>query len=240
MSESTTVFQAISAVIAEMEGIGKNRLNKDQNYKFRGVDDVLKVLHPLFGKHGVFFAPTVLERIYEERVSKQGTAGHVAHLHVRYKVYGPAGDFIEVSTWGEGLDYSDKATNKAMTAAFKYAMFELFAVADPDDDGDHTTQDGGETTDRQTSNRPQRPQTRPQAPFTPPTDGEVSEDINVIMKAAEQSGDEFLSSLAQQYMEKGRLSEKQIGAGVTKAMKILSAPRSMPEYDYAPEDERFA
>ena len=91
-----------------------------------------------------------------------------------------------------------------------------------------------------TGEAPQRPQTRPQAPFTPPTDGEVSEDINVIMKAAEQSGDEFLSSLAQQYMEKGRLSEKQIGAGVTKAMKILSAPRSMPEYDYAPEDERFA
>ena len=90
-----------------------------------------------------------------------------------------------------------------------------------------------------TGEAPQRPQSRPQASYAPPTDGEVPEDINVIMKAAEQSGDEFLSSLAQQYVEKGRLSEKQIGAGVTKAMKILSAPRSMPEYDYAPEDERF-
>ena len=91
-----------------------------------------------------------------------------------------------------------------------------------------------------TGQAPQPRQTRPQADSQPQPTGEVPEDIAVIMKAAEQSGDEFLSSLAQQYLEKGRLSEKQIGAGVTKAMKILSAPRSMPEYDYAPEDERFA
>ncbi len=91
-----------------------------------------------------------------------------------------------------------------------------------------------------TGQAPQPRQTRPQADSQPVPTGEVPEDIAVIMKAAEQSGDEFLSSLAQQYLEKGRLSEKQIGAGVTKAMKILSAPRSMPEYDYAPVDERFA
>jgi hypothetical protein len=160
----TTVHVAIGQIIAEMEGIGKNQRNKDQNYNFRGIDDVLKVVHPLLGKYGVFFAPDVIEREYEERVSAKGTVGHCAHLHVRYQIFGPEGDSFELSTWGEGLDYSDKATNKAMTAAFKYALFEVFAIADPEDDGDHTTpgnDDPPQTVHReppQTSQRP--PQTR--------------------------------------------------------------------------------
>jgi len=29
---------------------------------------------------------------------------------------------------GEGMDSSDKATNKANSAAYKYAMFELFCI----------------------------------------------------------------------------------------------------------------
>jgi hypothetical protein len=133
----STVYEAIGAIIRELDGVGKNQRNKEQGYAFRGIDDVLKALHPLLGQHGVFIAPDVIERQYEERVSAKGTVGHCAHLHVRFRVYGPEGDSIQISTWGEGLDYGDKATNKAMTAAFKYALFELFAVSDPADDGDH-------------------------------------------------------------------------------------------------------
>jgi hypothetical protein len=133
----STVYEAIGAIIRELDGVGKNQRNKEQGYAFRGIDDVLKALHPLLGQHGVFIAPDVVERQYEERVSAKGTVGHCAHLHVRFRVYGPEGDSIQISTWGEGLDYGDKATNKAMTAAFKYALFELFAVSDPADDGDH-------------------------------------------------------------------------------------------------------
>ena len=131
-----TVHQAIGEMIAELEGIGKGGYNREQKYYYRGIEDVLRELHPLFAKYGVFMAPDVLERHYEERVSTKGTLGHAAHLHVRFTVYGPTGDSISLSTWGEGLDYSDKATNKAMTAAFKYALFQLFAVCDPAEDGD--------------------------------------------------------------------------------------------------------
>ena len=241
-SESTTIYQAITAIIGEMGGIGKNQRNKDQGYNFRGIDDVLKELHPLFAKHGVFFAPTVIEREYEERLSKQGNVGHVAHLHVAYKVYGPSGDFIEVSTWGEGLDYSDKATNKAMTAAFKYAMFELFAIADPADDSDSSTEDGGFRTENKGAGR--REQTQQRQEFTAPeTTGEISPDIDLIMSMAEKHGDDFLVSLSQQFVSKGRLTDKQIEAGVKKAKRYVVEPRSMPEYgqefEFAPEAERF-
>lgn len=137
------VQQALASVTAEMKGVGKDQHNKEQNYDFRGIDDMLKVLHPLLGKHGVVIVPDVAERLYEERVSNRGATGHCSHLHVRYRIYGPAGDFVEASTWGEGLDYGDKATNKAMTAAYKYLLFELFAISDPTEDPDRESPEGG-------------------------------------------------------------------------------------------------
>ena len=145
------VHQAISAVMLEMEGVGKNQRNKEQGYNFRGIDDVLKVLHPLLAKHGVVIVPNVIDREVEERTAKSGAKGFVAYLHVEYTIYGPNGDSFTASTWGEGLDYGDKATNKAMTAAFKYLLFEVFAVADPEDDADHSTPE--ETTERTTRRR---------------------------------------------------------------------------------------
>lgn len=143
MEGDLSVHQAIAEVLNELGGIGKTGRNEEQHYNFRGIDAVLQKLHPLFGKYGIFIVPDVVERIYEERVSGKGTKGHCAHLHVRFTVYGPLGDSITLSTWGEGLDYSDKSTNKAMTAAFKYALFQLFAICDPTEDGDSEGPEGG-------------------------------------------------------------------------------------------------
>ena len=219
MTDTKTIFQAITSIMGEMEGIGKNQLNKDQGYKFRGIDDVLKVIHPLLAKHGVIFAPDVIERVYEERISKLGNIGHVTHLHVTYKVYGPFGDFLEVSTWGEGLDYSDKATNKSMTAAFKYALFQVFAIADPEDDSDHTTGDGGMATGKKGGET----QHRESSPIA------TDEDIQLILEAADKTNDEFLSSLASQYRDRGTLTKNQITKGAEKARRFLTLPRSAPQ-----------
>lgn len=149
-----TIHQAIVEVINEVGGVGKTGVNKEQHYNFRGIDAVLVHLHPLFAKYGIFFVPEILERQYEERKSSKGTIGHCAHLHVRYTVYGPTGDSITLSTWGEGLDYSDKATNKAMTSAFKYALFQLFAICDPVEDIDRGGSEPGSADDVERSDQP--------------------------------------------------------------------------------------
>jgi hypothetical protein len=138
-----TVHQAIVEVINELGGIDKSGYNREQGYNFRGIDAVLQHLHPLFAKYGIFIAPQVVQRIYEERISSKGTVGHACHLRVNFTVYGPTGDFITLVTWGEAVDYSDKATNKAMTAAFKYALFQLFAICDPLEDADGSGNEGG-------------------------------------------------------------------------------------------------
>lgn len=139
--ELPTVHQAIARVIAGMATVGKDQVNASQNFRYRGIDDVLAALKPELGRHGVVIVPEVEERVAEQRATARGGVLFVTHLRVRYRIYGPRGDHVEAVTWGEGTDSGDKATNKAMTGAYKYMLFEVFAVAGPqgesDADGSH-------------------------------------------------------------------------------------------------------
>ena len=67
-----------------------------------------------------------------------------------------------------------------------------------------------------------------------------SDDVATIRKASEmEPGNEFLASLVHQLDDRGTLTDKQIGAGVKSAMKILNAPRPAREYEFAEEEDRF-
>jgi len=130
--ESPTIHERIIAIIDALPAIGRNQRNIQQNFNFRGIDDVLNALKPLLATHGVHYAPTVLERIYEPRQTGGGKIMHTVHLHVSWTFYGAQGDSITCATWGEGTDMGDKATNKALTASQKYALFNVFSIASED------------------------------------------------------------------------------------------------------------
>lgn len=133
------VQEAIKNVIADLPAIGKDSYNEQQGFAFRGIDAVVTALKPLLAKHGVILVPDVTERIYAQRPTRNGGVMHEVNLHITYRIYGPEGDCIMASGWGEGTDSGDKATNKAMTAAYKYVLFQLFAIADAAADGDAHT-----------------------------------------------------------------------------------------------------
>lgn len=135
-SSIPTVHQAIGYVVRDLRGVGKDQQNTDQRYRYRGIEDVLKALHPVLGQHGVFIVPHVIERLYEDVTSTKGTKGRLVNLHMSYEIFGPRGDRVLADTWGEALDYSDKGTNKAMTAAFKYMLCEVFAIGDGEEEAD--------------------------------------------------------------------------------------------------------
>ena len=127
-----SVYERVASVIGDLPAIGKDSWNEQQKFHFRGIDDVLNALKPLLAKHGVFFAPDVLERLSEERTTRSGGAMHVVHLHVSFTFYGAGGDSFSCSAWGEGTDSGDKATNKAMTGAMKYMLGQVFAISTAD------------------------------------------------------------------------------------------------------------
>ncbi len=137
-----TVIEVLARVIGALPAIGKDHENREQGFKFQGIDDVVARLKPLAARHGLVIAPDVVERIEEKRaVGRDGSKiMHVVHLHVRYGFYGPAGDHIWASAWGEGSDMGDKSTAKAMTGAFKSVLRQILVVADQaSTDGDSST-----------------------------------------------------------------------------------------------------
>lgn len=138
-----SVYKAISAVSLALskDGIGKDRKNEQQGYKFRGIDDVYNALAPLLASNGLCILPRVLSRECVERTSAKGTALFYVTVHVEFDlVSSNDGSKHVVAMYGEAMDTADKATNKAMSAAYKYMAMEVFAIpTEGDNDADATT-----------------------------------------------------------------------------------------------------
>lgn len=122
------IYESITKIMEEVPAIGKEKLNKQQNFKFRGIDDVMNALQPLLAKYKVFIVPEILEQLREERTSSKGGNLIYSICKIKYKFYAEDGTFIEAITIGEGMDSGDKATNKAMAIAMKYVLFQVFCI----------------------------------------------------------------------------------------------------------------
>lgn len=134
------VYQAINAVQAALAqtGITKDRKNQQQGYSFRGIDDVYNALAPLLAKHGLCILPRILSRQCVERASAKGGILFNVTVEAEFDfVCAEDGSKHIVRTFGEAMDSADKATNKAMSAAYKYAAFQAFAIpTEGDNDAD--------------------------------------------------------------------------------------------------------
>ena len=122
------IYEAISAVMADVGAVGKDKVNQLQKYNFRGIDDVMNALNPAMVKHKVFVAPEVLEEKREERTTGKGGLLIYSILKVKFTFYTVDGSSVEATVIGEAMDSGDKSMNKAMSAAFKYACFQTFCI----------------------------------------------------------------------------------------------------------------
>lgn len=127
-----TVDEAMIAVMQEIGPVGKNGHNKHHDYAFRAQEDIVAAARGPMAKHGLRMLPRVISHQHFTR-----GVMNVAILEVEYTFRGPTGDTMPpILVVGEGADSSDKASNKAMTAAKKYAYIQAFEIADGAEDGD--------------------------------------------------------------------------------------------------------
>ena len=131
------IHQAICAVMAEVGAVGKDRKNESQGYKFRGIADVYRACQHVMAKHGVHVVPTKVSRdvVTERESSKGGRLFHVRQ-RVEFHFYAKDGSAVSCTTTGEAMDSGDKASNKAMSAAMKYALIQTFCLPEEDPDID--------------------------------------------------------------------------------------------------------
>lgn len=142
MTTTNKVYQAINKVQKALSetGISKARRNQQQGYQFRGIDDVYNALSPLLAENGLCILPRMLSRSCEERQTAKGGVLFYVTVEAEFDfVSADDGSKHTVRTFGEAMDSGDKATNKAMSAAYKYAAFQTFAIpteGNPDADSE--------------------------------------------------------------------------------------------------------
>jgi len=125
------VYAAINAVSAKLaqHGIDKIRTNEADDYKYRSIDDLLDRLSPLLAAHRLCVLPRAIERTAMER--DDGAKRLLLHVSVKMAFTLTSvddGTAHTVKVFGEALDCSDKATAKAMSAAYKSAMIQTFCI----------------------------------------------------------------------------------------------------------------
>lgn len=137
------VYDAINKVQADLaaEGIAKDRNNQGQGFKFRGIDDIYNAISAVLAKHKLCIIPRYTTRSCEERQTAKGGTIFYVVVDGEYDVVSAVdGSSHSARTFGEAMDSADKATNKAMSAAYKYLCMQLFCIpteGDNDADASH-------------------------------------------------------------------------------------------------------
>jgi hypothetical protein len=136
-SNSNLIYKKMSQVMSEIGSVTKDQKNQAQGFKFRGIDQFVNAMYPALVRNGVFMAPRCISETHElkevQRSSgKNGVDKHVT-IMMEYRFFCEDGSSVVIGPIpAEGLDSGDKATNKALSAALKYALIQTFSVPTED------------------------------------------------------------------------------------------------------------
>lgn len=140
------IYQKMAAITAELQTVAKNltvQQTKTSSYKAVSERDVLDAVKPIESKHGVYSYPvkrTILESNileseseYNGKVSKKTTFMTRIETVYRFVNIDKPDEYIETTTFAEGIDTQDKGSGKAMTYADKYALMKAYKISTGDD-----------------------------------------------------------------------------------------------------------
>lgn len=168
MAESA-IHQAILMVMRQIGYVQKTGFNQKQQYKFASEGDLIRTLRPAMLEAGITVAVVNIEALERwESTAKSGLPQH----HIRGIVttrfsHAASGECLDVASLAEGADFLDKASFKAMTGAYKYALRETFCIETGDDPDQETTNGGGAAAPAASAPQPAAPPPTTDAPKCP-------------------------------------------------------------------------
>jgi len=221
MTATNKIYQVIPKIMAEVGAVGKDHKNTMQNYQYRAIDDVMAALQPLMAKHGCFVYPTV-DTLAVDQVSVGQKGTQMFHVVSQIKFHFSADDGSEfvASAIGEATDSADKAGNKAMASALKYALTQTLMIptSDPkDSELDHP--------ELAPAKKPPAKKPSPNmAEFHAAVDALCARDLNhwacsdveyteIGAQAKKLSGKRSMAELIQWLADSAMLTQKQLGDG---------------------------
>ena len=235
--ENPKIYAAIAGVIADCGIVGKDKVNKQQGFKYRSVDDVFNALHPALAKNKVVIIPTVVERQCEEvGKTKNGTAILKVICKVKYDICAEDGSRVTSIIYGEGMDMGDKATNKAMAIAYKYLCFQVFCIpteemSDPDGE---SLEEKIRTPKKQLEKKQEKPKEQPAT--TEPANDEA-EDVKISQP--------MLTTIRNEQKRTGVtdnqiLAMRDVKAKKIEDMTVLEYKKVMSKFQKTPDLQREA
>ena len=138
MAEQTTVHQALTKVMGDVQAVRKDSKNQAQKFNFRGIDAVMNAVGPALRKHGVTILPEDVEVHRSNGTTANGKQTAEVVIKVTYRIYGPSGDSIHGKVAAEAMDFGDKAVAKAMSVAYRTFLLQALTIPtdEPDPDGE--------------------------------------------------------------------------------------------------------
>jgi hypothetical protein len=184
MNETKQIYKALAEINKEITAIAKDKKNPQQNYNFRGIDDVFNELHSLFAKHEVFIISECKEINTIEKPTKTGglMLHHVAKLS--YQLIASDGSSIQIPCIiGEAMDSGDKGINKTYSAALKILLLQMFLI--PTIEPKDTENETHELTKPDPKKEPAKKQEAKKEPVKPPVISKPQLDNERFQKAVE-------------------------------------------------------
>lgn len=145
MEEKKNLYEKIQLVSNEIKNIEKNMTVGKGNYAYKAVQDIDVTLEVKEAetKYGLVSIPVKQELVKSEivRVVKEGggeTINYVDIVKMTLRIINldNTSEFVDVESFGRGLDPGDKGFGKASTYARKYALLNAYKIAtgeDPDE-----------------------------------------------------------------------------------------------------------
>ena len=140
------IFQRMLAATSEINRVAKNLkvdISKSQSYKAVAESDVLEAVKPIEEKYGIYSYPVSRKIIKDEAYTttsgydgcKSEKTTFFMRLETVYRFVNTdkPDEYIDITTYGDGVDTQDKAPGKAMTYADKYALLKAYKIQTGDD-----------------------------------------------------------------------------------------------------------
>lgn len=154
------IYEKMSAITSEMKTVAKNlEVNTGKGkYKAVGEADVLKAVKELEEKYKVYSYPVdrnivnqeilITEKTYNGSTTKNSQ--QILRLEIIYRFINieKPDEYIDIKSYGDGIDTGDKAPGKAMTYGDKYALMKAYKIStgdDPDQEGSPENNEKEET-----------------------------------------------------------------------------------------------
>src|SRR5574344_553994 len=156
--KTLNIYEKLSKITAEMGVVEKGlkvQVNKTASYNAVSERDILDTIKPLEEKYRVYSYPIKREVIdrdtltkeseYNGSITKTNTLFMRLETTYRFVNLDKIDEFVDIITYGDGLDTGDKAPGKAMTYADKYALMKAYKISTGDDPDKEASPEKGYT-----------------------------------------------------------------------------------------------